>query len=69
MKKRPKARPAILVRMYAQDIRDLSMVCADQCTPRENYARRCILSQMRADMASMKKIEDDSTAKRRTENV
>lgn len=39
-----KKRPGVLVRLYPDDLARLSKVCADQCTPRENYCRRAILA-------------------------
>lgn len=36
-------RPAVLVRFYADDLARLNAVCAQACTPRENYCRRVIM--------------------------
>lgn len=52
MKKKPKKRPGVLVRFYASDLSDLNRVCAERCTPRENYIRRCVLAQVSSDIAS-----------------
>lgn len=48
MKKKPpqRKRPAVLVRFYADDIAALNKYCADACTPRENYIRRCVLADL-----------------------
>jgi len=54
MAKKKKSRPGILVRMYPSDIANLNLVCADRCTPRENYARRCILAQVSSDLLSLR---------------
>jgi hypothetical protein len=42
-------RPAVLVRFYPTDLARLSKVCADQCTPRENYIRRAVLAVVTMD--------------------
>lgn len=55
MKAKPKKRPGVLVRMYPQDIANLNRVCAERCTPRENYMRRCVLAQVNADLAAIDK--------------
>lgn len=46
-KSKPKRRPGVLVRMYPQDILELNKVCADACTPRENFCRRAIMEAVR----------------------
>lgn len=51
MKKAKVRRPGFLLRMYKDDLARLSKVCADQCTPRENYARRAVLQQLEIDEA------------------
>lgn len=50
--KSKRKRPAVLVRFYPDDLARLSRVCAERCTPRENYIRRCVLAQVSADEAS-----------------
>lgn len=44
-----KRRPGLLLRMYPNDLAELSRLCAEQCTPRENYCRRAILAKMEED--------------------
>lgn len=46
-----KRRPAVLVRFYATDLTNLNQVCADACTPRENFIRRAVLEKVRLAMA------------------
>lgn len=41
-------RPAVLVRFYADDLARLNAVCAQACTPRENYCRRVIMASVNA---------------------
>lgn len=55
MKKTKTKRPAILVRMYAEDIKRLSETTARRCTPRENYCRQAILAQLTKDEEKPKK--------------
>lgn len=45
--KRPKRRPAVLVRFYDSDLARLNEHCAKACTPRENFIRRCTLEAIR----------------------
>lgn len=54
MKKTRSKRPGVLVRMYPEDIKNLNLVCAERCTPRENYCRRAILNQVEADLMLLK---------------
>lgn len=48
MKKSPKPRkrPSVLVRFYADDLQRLNLYCATACTPRENFIRRCVLGEL-----------------------
>lgn len=55
MVKKQKKRPAILIRLYPEDIVLLNLVTSNACTPRENYARRAIMQQVRIDHAKMTK--------------
>jgi hypothetical protein len=55
MKKVAKKRPGILIRLYPEDIFLLNLVTTNACTPRENYARRAIMQQVRTDHAAMVK--------------
>lgn len=48
-KQKKKKRPGMMVRFYPTDLARLSKVCADACTPRENYVRRCVLAQVAMD--------------------
>lgn len=63
MKKKPKKRPGILIRMYSEDITNLNRVCAERCTPRENYARRAILAQVQIDLYGMGAISHADATK------
>lgn len=49
VKAKKKKRPGMMVRFYPTDLARLSKVCADQCTPRENYVRRTVLAQVTRD--------------------
>jgi hypothetical protein len=55
MKKTKKKRPGVLVRFYADDLARLNQVCAAQCTPRENYCRRVIMTRVLTDQESVHK--------------
>lgn len=55
MKAAQKKRPGILIRLYPEDIFLLNLVTSNACTPRENYARRAIMNQVRIDHAKMVK--------------
>lgn len=65
MAKKPKKRPGILLRMYPQDITNLNAVCAERCTPRENYARRAVLAQVDADMASIAAAKEQAATSKK----
>ncbi len=39
-------RPGVLVRFYPSDLQALNKHCADACTPRENFIRRCVLTEL-----------------------
>ncbi len=44
-------RPGVLVRFYPTDLARLNAHCADACTPRENFIRRCVLHAL--DLAAL----------------